>query len=155
MTWTQSFRAEASAPESMITLRTAVSSDSIVTTASRSNAEAIDGRTVTPSSVLVAANVRFHTLTRWPALTRLGTIAAPMLPIPINPISIARPFCKSQHETSHEAAGFEQSESEARERVTLRSTTLQHRRRSRSLYPAGAVVGSSMPGWLDPGPRRP
>ena len=41
----------------------AVSSDSMVTTASRSKAEAIDVRTVTPSSALVAANVRFHTLT--------------------------------------------------------------------------------------------
>src|SRR5205807_10671650 len=125
MTWTQSFRAEASAPESMITRRTAPSSDSMVTTASFSNAAAGDVRTVTPSSALAAAKVRFHTLTRWPALTKLGTIAAPMLPIPINPISIARPSWKSQHETSYETAGFEQSESEARENIGY-----LHRRKS-------------------------
>ncbi len=74
----------------MITSRMAVSSDSIVKTASASNASAARSTSVTPGTLSFATLLRFQARTSWPAFTRLRAMTEPMLPRPMNPICMVR-----------------------------------------------------------------
>jgi len=62
----------------------------MVMTASPAKASRGDPTGTAPSMAFAASGERFHTPTRWPALTRFSAMAAPMLPSPMKPISIVR-----------------------------------------------------------------
>src|SRR6516164_4660071 len=87
--WTIGLAAAARACSTMMS-RTVSSSDSIEMTASPWNASLGDAATIAPraASSCAGAGERFHTRKRWPALSRLSAMGLPMLPSPMNPMSM-------------------------------------------------------------------
>src|SRR5476651_2719791 len=93
-TWTNPFGARSSKPLSSSTARNAESSASMENTASPANASSADATTRAPcsASAFAASGERFQTRTVWPAFNAFSAIAPPMLPSPINPISMSLSF---------------------------------------------------------------